>query len=342
MVVHQQRLIAITDRSSIGEARRISSHMAELAQIKETGRGRVSLIATELATNLLLHAEGGELLIRVLPAEAGPGIETIALDRGPGIANLHLSMADGVSGGGTRGCGLGAVRRLSTGIEIYSTQPAGTVVVSRVRNVESKTRAQPQFSAICVPTPGESECGDAWQLRLDSGRFSAVVADGLGHGPLAASASSHAMEAFAARLFDSPCGYLEAAHSALHASRGAAIAIAQVDLGLYKLSYAGVGNIVGSIVNSSGKSRSLLSHNGIVGVEARKLQQFDYQWRDGDLLIMHSDGLSARWKLDDYPGLAQADTGVVAAILYRDARRGRDDATILVARLQAPAAPGIN
>ena len=110
MVVHQQRLIAITDRSSIGEARRISSHMAELAQIKETGRGRVPLIATELATNLLLHAEGGELLIRVLPAEAGPGIETIALDRGPGIANLHLSMADGVSGGGTRGCGLGAVR----------------------------------------------------------------------------------------------------------------------------------------------------------------------------------------------------------------------------------------
>ena len=57
---------------------------------------------------------------------------------------------------------------------------------------------------------------------------------------------------------------------------------------------------------------------------------------------MHSDGLSARWKLDDYPGLAQADTGVVAAILYRDARRGRDDATILVARLQAPAAPGTN
>jgi len=342
MVVHQQRLIAITDRSSIGEARRISSHMAELAQIKESGRGRVSLIATELATNLLLHAEGGELLIRVLPAEAGPGIETIALDRGPGIANLHLSMADGVSGGGTRGCGLGAVRRLSTDFEIYSTQPAGTVVVSRVRNVESKTRAQPQFSAICVPTPGESECGDAWQLRLDSGRFSAVVADGLGHGPLAASASSHAMEAFAARLFDSPCGYLEAAHSALHASRGAAIAIAQVDLGLYKLSYAGVGNIAGSIVNLSGKSRSLLSHNGIVGVEARKLQQFDYQWQDGDLLIMHSDGLSARWKLDDYPGLAQADTGVVAAILYRDARRGRDDATILVARLQAPAAPGIN
>lgn len=342
MVVHQQRLIAITDRSSIGEARRISSHMAELAQIKETGRGRVPLIATELATNLLLHAEGGELLIRVLPAEAGPGIETIALDRGPGIANLHLSMADGVSGGGTRGCGLGAVRRLSTDFEIYSTQPAGTVVVSRVRNVESKSRAQPQFSAICVPAPGEYECGDAWQLRLDSGRLSAVVADGLGHGPLAAIASSHAMQTFGERPFDSPCGYLEAAHSALHASRGAAIAIAQVDLGLYKLSYAGVGNIVGSIVNSSGKSRSLLSHNGIVGVEARKLQQFDYQWRNGDLLIMHSDGLSARWKLDDYPGLAQADTGVVAAILYRDARRGRDDATILVARLQAPAAPGTN
>ena len=239
------------------------------------------------------------------------------------------------SGGGTRGCGLGAVRRLSTDFAIYSTQPAGTVVVSRVRTPEAKSRTQPQFSAICVPTPGEKECGDAWQFRLEDGRMSAVVIDGLGHGPLAAIASGHAVQAFSEGSFDSPRGYLEAAHSALSSSRGAAMAMAQVDLGLYKLRYAGVGNIVGSIINSAGKSRPLLSHNGIIGVEARKLQEFDYQWQDGDLLIMHSDGLSARWKWNDYPGLAQADTGVIAAILYRDAKRGRDDATILVARLQA-------
>ena len=337
MIVHQHNSIAITDRSSIGEARRISSRMAELARIKTAERGRVPLIVTELATNLLLHAQGGELLIRMLPAEAGPGIETIALDRGPGLANLQQSMIDGISGGGTRGCGLGAVRRLSTEFEIHSTQPAGTVVVSRVRSLEGNSHAQSEFSAICVPAPGENECGDAWHLRQQGNRLSAVVVDGLGHGPLAAIASAHAVQAFNEGSFDSPGSYLEAAHRALRSSRGAAVAIAQVDIELSRLRYAGVGNIGGSIVNSAGKSRSLLSHNGIIGVEARKLQQFDYPWQDGDLLIMHSDGLSTRWKWNDYPGLAQADTAVIAAVLYRDARRGRDDATILVVRLKAAA-----
>jgi hypothetical protein len=129
--------------------------------------------------------------------------------------------------------------------------------------------------------------------------------------------------------------YLEAAHVGLRSSRGAAIAVAQADLRLHKLQYSGVGNIVGSVIDSAGKTRPLMSHNGIVGVEARKLQQFEHDWHDGDLLVMHSDGMSARWKLNDYPGLARADTGVIAATLYRDGKRGRDDTTIIVARLEA-------
>ena len=84
MIAHQQISIAITDRSSIGEARRMSSLMGERARMKEPELGRVPLIVTELATNLLLHATGGEIIIRMLPAETGPGIEMIALDRGPG------------------------------------------------------------------------------------------------------------------------------------------------------------------------------------------------------------------------------------------------------------------
>jgi serine/threonine protein phosphatase PrpC len=84
---------------------------------------------------------------------------------------------------------------------------------------------------------------------------------------------------------------------------------------------------------SGAKSRSLISFEGIVGSKIRKLQQLEYSWRDGDLLIMHSDGLTDRWKLLNYPGLAQADVSVVAGVLYRDARRGRDDATVFVARL---------
>jgi anti-sigma regulatory factor (Ser/Thr protein kinase) len=336
MIAHQQLSVAITDRSSIGEARRLSSLMAERARMTGVELGRVPLIVTELATNLVLHAKGGEIIIRMLPAETGAGLEVIALDRGPGIADLQSCMVDGYSEGGTRGCGLGAVRRLSTEFDIYSTQPAGTVVMSRVRSLERKMGVEPEFSAVCVPAPNETECGDAWQVRLIDRALTVIVVDGLGHGPLAANAAAEALAVFDGDRFDSPAGYLEAAHSALTTTRGAAIGMALLDLDQHKLRYAGVGNIAGSLVGAgSDRGRALLSTNGIVGSGARRLQQFDYEWQDRDLLIMHSDGLNDRWKLSDYPGLIRADTGVIAAVLYRDAKRGRDDATVVVARLNA-------
>lgn len=335
MIAHRQNSIAIADRSSIGEARRFSSQMAEHTRMSRVESDRVPLVVTELATNLLQHAKGGEILIRMLPDELGPGLEIIALDRGPGIADLPHCMADGNSNGGTRGCGLGAVRRLSTEFDIYSIERVGTVVISRIRNGRPKLRKnEPQFSAISIPVAGEVECGDAWDLRQVDNGMVAIVVDGLGHGPLAAVAAAEALTVFDETRFDSPTGYFEAAQGVMSATRGAAIAVAQVDLQGHTLQYSGVGNIVGSIFSvRSSTARSLLSHNGIVGSGQPKLQQFEYPWADGDLLIMHSDGLATRWKLTDYPGLAQADAAAIAAVLYRDARRERDDATVLVARL---------
>ena len=49
---------------------------------------------------------------------------------------------------------------------------------------------------------------------------------------------------------------------------------------------------------------------------------------------MHSDGISARWSLDDYPGLVRRHPGVVAGLLYRDFQRESDDATVIVVRHQ--------
>jgi len=208
--------------------------------------------------------------------------------------------------------------------------------MSRVRNHNRRFRAEPEFSAVSIPAPNETECGDAWQLRLIDRTSMVIVIDGLGHGPLVANAAAEALAVFDGGRFDSPVSYFEVAHSALTTTRGAAIAMALINLDQHKLRYAGVGNIAGGLTSSrADRGRSLLSNNGIVGSGVRRLQQFDYEWQDRDLLIMHSDGLNERWKLSDYPGLAWADTGVIAAVLYRDAKRGRDDAIVLVARLNA-------
>jgi hypothetical protein len=47
---------------------------------------------------------------------------------------------------------------------------------------------------------------------------------------------------------------------------------------------------------------------------------------------MHSDGISSRWQLDPYAGLRARHPTLVAAVLFRDFGRQRDDATIVVVK----------
>jgi hypothetical protein len=76
----------------------------------------------------------------------------------------------------------------------------------------------------------------------------------------------------------------------------------------------------------------MVSSNGTLGLQAARGRQFDYAYEDDTVVVMHSDGLSARWHLADYPGLRSRHAAVIAGVLFRDHARKRDDATVLVAR----------
>ena len=124
---------------------------------------------------------------------------------------------------------------------------------------------------------------------------SMMVADGLGHGPLAAQAAQRAMAAFESAPFDAPRDMLERAHRASHGSRGAAAACARINR-QGAISYAGVGNIVASVVSAE-STHGMVSHGGTLGVQMPRMQQFDYRRTAQSLVVMHSDGISARWDL---------------------------------------------
>jgi hypothetical protein len=79
----------------------------------------------------------------------------------------------------------------------------------------------------------------------------------------------------------------------------------------------------------------MVSHNGILGVQFLRKQQFEYAFGRGDRVVMHSDGMSARWSLAAYPGLSDRHPAVVAGVLYRDHRRPRDDVTVLVSGIRS-------
>jgi hypothetical protein len=76
----------------------------------------------------------------------------------------------------------------------------------------------------------------------------------------------------------------------------------------------------------------MVSHNGTVGSEVRKIQEFEYPWFDDATLVMWSDGISSRWSLDSYPGLIKRHPSLLAAVLCRDHGRHTDDSTVVVVR----------
>lgn len=331
-------MFQIVDTSQVGFARRAAVELAHSLRFDEATIGQVSLIVTEAGTNLVKHGGGGQLLLRVVDDSDRPQLEVIALDRGPGIANVMQSLEDGYSTTGSPGTGLGALRRLSSVFDIYSRQGHGTAVLARIgdraRPREPESPRRVVIAGICLPKPGEEACGDAWEEERRVSGMTLLVTDGLGHGLGAAEAAKESVSAFRSMRGQRPGARLEAIHAALRSTRGAAVAITDVDLDTRVVRFAGLGNISARLV-TDGRVRHLVSHNGTAGHAARRIDEFTYPWTPQDVLVMHTDGLATQRDLSAYPGLVERHPSLVAAVLYRDFARERDDTAVVVARERA-------
>jgi hypothetical protein len=126
-----------------------------------------------------------------------------------------------------------------------------------------------------------------------------------------------------------PSVVLARIHESLRSTRGAAVAIAQVDRDEDEIVFSGAGNISGRLISGLG-DRTLISQHGTAGVQVRSLRDVKYPWPEHALLIMHSDGLTTRWQVDVAGGLLRRHPSVVAAWLVRDHTRGPDDVTVVV------------
>jgi anti-sigma regulatory factor (Ser/Thr protein kinase) len=323
-------VLSVPDSSAVGAARRTAVAAAERAGCGEGVTGRVALVATELATNLVRHGGGGTFIVQ--EGRADLALELLAVDRGPGIANLGDALRDGFSTAGTGGTGLGAVGRIADQADIFSAAGVGTIVLARFGGTPSpSTIAAITVGGLSVPHPSESTCGDAWSVHRLPDQVALLVADGLGHGEAAAIAAREAVRVFRDAPGVPPGRVLEDAHAALRHTRGAALGLAVIRPREGILVYAGVGNISGTVIRS-GESKSLVSHAGIVGHQCHKIQEFTYPWGAGATLVLHSDGLQSRWQLSRYTGIAERHPTILSAALYRDHVRGRDDVTVVAVR----------
>ncbi len=319
------RWLRVEDVSAVAACRKAVQIMAERLQFPAARIGQLALAVTEAASNLHKHAEQGSLLLCVNRDGPQPGIDLVTIDAGPGVRDVTAALRDGHSTAGTLGIGLGAIQRLADFADLYSRPGHGTSLVARF--CASPPVSQPRWAGLIRPITGETECGDAYGVVLTDSAVTAVLCDGLGHGPLAAAAAAAGVAAVLDDPAGEPAALLERAHRRMSGTRGGAVGVVQVGGQLAR--FAGLGNVAASVV-SDGRRKSMISIPGIAGVQARTIRQFEYEAPPGSAVILHSDGVSSRWEAAALPALEARDPLLIAAVLLAEAGVHRDDAGVLV------------
>jgi hypothetical protein len=247
------------------------------------------------------------------------------------MADVARCLTDGFSTAGSPGTGLGAVARVSDSHAIYSRPGIGTVVMARFLAPNADPPGAVEIGVVIDTYPGESVCGDGWVTMNGRKGLTLLLVDGSGHGHHAAHAAETAARAFADNIDKECVPLVEAIHRALAPTRGAALAVARIDRDARVVRFVGVGNI-GAVLANGGEARRMASFNGTAGHVAPRIREFTYPFTSRPLIILHSDGLSARWEIATYPGLAAGHPSLVAGLLFRHHRRDRDDATVVAMR----------
>ena len=324
--------MTVTDPSHVSTARLQVARMSQALAFEPTRAGRAAIVVTEAVSNLVKHAGGGTLAARAIGRADRLGIELLAIDKGPGMGDLAASSVDGRSTSGTPGTGLGAMRRQSDEFDVYTRAGAGTILRAMIWAAALPSGDEPYpMGALCIPKPGETICGDAWGVTHDPRGATFMLADGLGHGPDASLAATSAVDVLARNAGAPPLRILELAHARLRPTRGAALAVIRHDATRGEITFVGVGNIGACVIDATSR-RAMVSHNGIVGHNVQKSQEFTYPWPRGALMIAYSDGIETQWDLAGFPGLLDRHPAIIAAMLFREHARGRDDIGIVVAR----------
>jgi hypothetical protein len=69
---------------------------------------------------------------------------------------------------------------------------------------------------------------------------------------------------------------------------------------------------------------------GTAGIGRPRVQEFQYPFPAGAMLVLHSDGIAPHWDLAAYQGVRPIQPSLVAGVLFRDFGRRRDATALVV------------
>lgn len=329
--------VRVVEPVAVGAARRVAGELADRLGFGSVRVAEVELAVTEIASNLHKHAQDGAVAVRSVRGITDRAVEIVAIDAGPGMADPARSARDGESTAGSLGIGLGTIARLADAHRLSSQPGRGTVLTARFHPHRGPLAeiAENRPAGLTRPISGERISGDAYAFRHAPGRLAMLLCDGSGHGPLAASAAQTAVRVFCGQPFTAPDQAVRLLHEGMRGGRGGAVAVADLDLAGGTVTFAGLGNVSAAIV-AEGQKRPMVSLPGIAGYQSRTIRSFEYPLPAGACVVMHSDGLSARWTVGGAAGVHLTDNALVnAATLLGVAGTRADDASVVVATVPA-------
>lgn len=327
--------ISVSHSSDVAIARHEARQLSQTLGFAPVICEEIVLVVSELATNLVVYAQEGYLILTPLSERSRQGLQIESLDRGPGIPDVELAITDGFSTAGNLGNGLGTANRLMDEFHITSQVGANArthIICKRwLRSDRPDPDCPLEFGAASRSYPGTTLNGDAFTIKRWGQNVLVAVVDGLGHGQYAHRAARTAQD-YINRHYDQPLTELfRGTGRACRATRGVVMAIAHFDWGQNLLTFATVGNIEARVIGANPPVRFLV-RRGIIGNNAPSPAITCHPWQPHYVMVLHTDGLITHWQWEELPQLRGKPATAIAQELLRALAKDNDDATVVVVK----------
>ncbi|AIF42388.1 anti-sigma regulatory factor [Virgibacillus sp. SK37] len=121
-----QSCVTIQKEWDIVGARQLGRDIAKKMGFGTVDQARIATAISELARNIYLYTENGQICFEVVENMNQKGLVMLATDNGPGIEDISQVMEDGYSTSGGLGAGLPGVKRLMDEFDVQSEVGTGT------------------------------------------------------------------------------------------------------------------------------------------------------------------------------------------------------------------------
>ena len=198
----------------------------------------------------------------------------------------------------------------------------------------SRAESKIETGSYVRPCEGETVSGDAVLLQPTQGGMLAAVIDALGHGSEAHRLTLQLSDALSAwlpgTLSPRPEIALGLLHECARGTRGAVATVAWLSNDTLEGSVAGIGNVRCRLLGTV--TRTIEFGDGVLGQRMRSPRSVAFELRPADVIVLFSDGVAGRFRLDDYPSLSLDPAPTIALNIVKRFGKDTDDASCAVMR----------